>query len=466
MSERPASGAARPAAQQQEGTTTSERPASGAIAQAPSGLARRPDRSPHIAGRESERRESRGFGLLWLAQSISETGTQIGLLALSLLAIGTLGASSRDLGVLNAARTAPFLLLALPAGALLDRVRRRPILVVADAGRALLLLSIPLANAAGVLTLAQLYGVSALVGVLTVFFDVGYQSYVPVIVPRAELTSANAKLSASRSVAEVAGPGLAGLAVGAVGAAATVGIDAASFAVSGLLCGAIRRSEPVPEPADGGPPRSLRREVAEGLGFVLRHPLLGRIATSAALTNLAWSIATVVLTLYMVHTLRYPPELIGLVLSCAGVGLAASALGAAPAVRRFGTGRVIVGSAVLSGLGVALFPLASPALSVPFVAAGELLYGLAVPLFNITQVSLRQAVTPRRLQGRMHASMRFLVWSTIAVGSLLGGVLGEAVGLRHTLAVAAGLGVLPTLSLVGSSVARLREAPEPPAKAR
>ncbi|MFC4908261.1 MFS transporter [Actinomadura gamaensis] len=397
------------------------------------------------------------FLRLWGAQTVSEFGTQIGQLATPLLAIGTLHASAGALGLLGAARSAPFLVLALPAGAILDRVRRRPVMIYADLGRFLLVGTVPVAYACGVLTMWQLCAVAALAGVLTVFFDVAYQSHLPGLVERERLTEANSRVTASRSLAEVAGPGAAGVLVGAIGAAATVTVDSASFLLSGLLCRTIRRPEP--EPAPGARDRSLRRDIGEGLGFVIRHPILSRVGVCAGVTNLASSMVTVLIPLYMVRSLGRGPSTVGLVLAVGGAGLVAGSLGAGPAVRRFGYGRTIVVSAVTSGIGLALLPLASGRAALPLLVGGQLLFGLSVPLFNIAQVSLRQSVTPHRLLGRMNASMRFLVWSTISLGSLLAGGLGEAAGARAALAVAGVIGALSWTTLLGSPVPSLRELP-------
>lgn len=402
------------------------------------------------------------FMRLWAAQSISETGTQIGQLAVPLLAIGTLHASATELGFLTSARMLPFLLLALPAGALLDRMRRLPVLVTSDLLRALLLGSVPVAYALDVLTLAQLYVAVLLVGVFTVAFDISYQSYLPTLVRREELADANAKLTASSSAAEMAGPAAAGILAGVIGAAATVLLDALSFLASGLFCRAIRQPEPEPEvPADQGA-RSLRKEIGEGLGFVLRQSMLRAVAACASLLNLGSSMLTVLLTLYMVRTLDYASAMVGVVFSLAGVGLVGGALLASRAIERLGYGRSITWGAVTCGVGLALMlmPAVEPGLSFPFLAAGHLLFGFGVPLFNIAQVTLRQAITPDRLRGRMNASMRFVIWSTIAIGGPLSGLLAELLGMRGAIIASAVIGAVSWLPLLWSPVPALRALPE------
>ncbi|WP_406209754.1 MFS transporter [Streptomyces sp. NBC_01017] len=404
------------------------------------------------------------FLRLWAAQSISETGTQIGQLAVPLLAIGALHVSATELGFLTSARMLPFIVLALPAGAMLDRMRRLPVMIGSDIARALLLAGVPVAYALGMLTLAQLYVAVLLVGAFTVTFDVSYQSYLPALVRREELADANAKLTVSSSAAEMAGPAVAGLLAGVVGAAATVLLDALSFLASGLLCRAIRRPEPEPERADPGTPRSLSKEIGEGLGFILRQRVLRAVAACASLLNLSYAMLTVLLTLYMVRSLDYSSAKVGVVFSVGGVGLVAGAMCASRLIERLGYGRSIMSGVVLCAAGLALMPAASPALSFPFLAGGYFVFGFGAPLFNIAQVTLRQAITPDRLQGRMNASIRFVIWSTIAVGGPLAGFLAETVGMRSAIATGAVIGVLAWLPLLGSSVLSLRRLPEEPAK--
>ncbi|MGW1895275.1 MFS transporter [Streptomyces sp. NPDC002004] len=402
---------------------------------------------------------SEDFLRLWAAQSISETGTQIGQLAVPLLAVGTLHASATELGFLSSARMLPFLLLSLPAGAVLDRMRRLPVLVVSDMCRALLLAGVPVAYALDVLSLTQLYSAVLLVGAFTVTFDVSYQSFLPALVRREELADANTRLTASSSVAEMAGPAAAGILAGSIGAAATVLLDALSFLASGLLCRAIRHKEPAPEGTGAAGARSLYKEMGEGLGFVLRRPVLRAAAASAGLVNLGWSMLVVLLTLYMVRTLGYSSTLVGLVFAVGGAGLVIGALCTGRLIERLGYGRTIAGGVALCAVGMAVLPAASPGLSFVFLAGGQFVFGFGVSLFNIAQMTLRQSLTPDRLRGRVNASMRFVIWSTIAVGGPLAGFLAEAAGTRAAIAVGAAVGALSWLPLLGSSMLSLRALP-------
>ena len=393
---------------------------------------------------------------LWGAESVSQLGTQVSLLALPLLAITVLDASTFQVGALAAVETAPFLLVGLPAGALVDRLPRRPILIAGDLGRAVLLLSIPVAHHFDQLTIGQLYVVGFLTGVLTVFFDVAYQSYLPVLVERDQLVDGNGKLEISRSGAQIAGPGIGGALIDWLSAPIAVLVDAVSFAVSGLAIGAIQREEPRVEPSTERTP--LRTEVAEGLRYVLHHPLLRSIAGSTGTFNLFGSMLGAVLVVYMVRVLEFRPGVIGLILSVGNLGFLLGALVAAPAARRFGVGPTIVLSSAM-GAGELLIPLASGGGAAVLIIAAMVIIGICVPVYNINQVSLRQAITPDRLQGRMNATMRFMVWGTMPIGALLGGALGSAIGLRPTLWIAAVGASLAFLWVFFSPVRSLAEIP-------
>src|ERR671931_2484054 len=243
------------------------------------------------------------FMRLWTAESVSRRGSQVSLLALPLVAITVLHASTFEGGLLSTAEFAPFILVGLPAGVWVDRLRRRPVLIAGDLGRALALASIPVAYWLDVLSIGQLYAVGFVTGVLTVFFDVAYQSYLPSLVEPEQLIEGNAKLEISNSGASIAGPGLAGGLIQLVTAPLAVLADAISFLASAVFVGAIRRREPPPAGdqdrarARGG----MRREIAEGLRYVLGHRLLRWIAVTTASANLFSSMITAILVLYLVR---------------------------------------------------------------------------------------------------------------------------------------------------------------------
>jgi MFS family permease len=394
------------------------------------------------------------FMRLWTAESVSRLGSQVSLLALPLAAITVLHASTFEVGLLSTAEFAPFVLVGLPAGVWVDRLRRRPVLIAGDLGRALALGSIPLAYALDVLSIGQLYAVGFVTGVLTVFFDVAYQSYLPSLVQREQLVEGNAKLEISSSGASIAGPGLGGGLIQLVGPALAVLADAASFLASALFVFLIRRPEPVPERRDrpAGRRGAMRHEIVEGLRYVLGHRLLRWIAATTASANLFSSMITAIAVLYFVRQLHLSPGLIGLVLTTGNLGWLAGALLAGRLGGWLGIGRVIVVAIGLGGLGTLLIPLAPEAAPIPFLIAAQFLESFGGTAYNISQLSLRQAITPPRLHGRMNATMRFMVWGTLPLGAALGGALGGAIGLRQTVWIAAVASLLPVLPALRSSV--------------
>jgi MFS family permease len=401
------------------------------------------------------------FLKLWAGQTVSVFGDQVGLLALPFLAVLTLQANAAQMGILGAAERAPFLLVGLLAGVWVDRLRRRPILIAADAGRALLFGSIPLAALLGWLTMPYLYLVAFLVGVLTVFFDVAYQSYLPVLVSREQLVEGNSKLEISNSVSMIAGPGLAGALVQLITAPLAILVDAVSFVVSVASLSLIRAPEPAPAArAERG---SIRGEIGEGLQVVLGNRLLRAIAGCTGTSNLFGNVTFAVYVLYATRELGLSPAAIGLIFAALGPGSLLGALLAGGLARRFGLGATIVGSIAFGGAMGLLVPLTGwlPRLAAPLLVVAWFCWGFAGPVYNINQVSLRQAITPDRLLGRMNATMRFLVWGTMPIGALLGGFLGVTIGLRPTLVVGAVGSLLAFLWVFFSPVRALREQPEP-----
>jgi len=402
----------------------------------------------------------RDFLNLWTAETISQVGSQVSQLALPLVAVLVLEATAFQVALLGVVEFAPFILVSLPAGVWVDRLRRKPILVVADLGRAVLLASIPLAHWAGALTIWQLYGVGFCVGVLTVFFDVSYQSYLPSLVSRDRLVEGNAKLDVSRSGAQLVGPGLAGILVEALTAPVAVLVDAISFLASGLFLFRIRQAEEAPARVERAAGPSMKAEVMEGLRYVLGHRYLRWIAASTATFNFFSNVIFSVFLVFAVRELGLRPGVIGLVFAISSVGYLLGALVATPLARRIGVGPAIVVGAACS-VSLLLMPLAPESSPIPFVIAAQAIAGLGIPIYNITQVSFRQAITPTRLQGRMNSVMRFVVWGVIPLGSLLGGALATWFGLRTAIWVGAAGMSLAVLPVLLSPVRTLREMPEP-----
>lgn len=370
---------------------------------------------------------------LWVSTTVSQLGFQVTQLAVTLVAIDHLGVGEAQAGLLVAAQSAAFLLVGLPAGAWVDRMRRRRVLVVADVGRGLLLASVPLAWWAGVLTLWQLYAVALAHGVLTVFFDVAYQSYLPHLVGRERLVEGNAKLEAVRATSQVAGPSLAGQVIRLLGAPLALLVDAVAMAASAVLYARIRKPEPRPERPGGG---RLRHEIAEGLRFVLGHRLLRAITACTGTFNFFSAVSSAMLLFYLRREVALDPGAIGLVLSILAAGGVLGAVVARPFARWVGQGRAIWMSVAFLSPFMLLLPLVeSPGWLLWVAAAAGAVSSAGGVVYNVTQVSFRQAITPDRLLGRMNASVRFLVWGTMPVGGLVGAWLGAWCGARLTLLI-------------------------------
>jgi len=405
-------------------------------------------------------RHNRDFVRLWIGQSISQVGSQVTLLALPLIAIRVLDAGPFALGVLAAAETAPFLLIGLPAGVWVDQWRRRSVLIAADVGRAAVLASVPIAYAFDALTMGQLYAVAVATGSLTVFFDVAYQSYLPSLVDAGQLVEGNARLELSRSAAQVAGPGLAGVLVQLVRGPMAIAFDSVSFGLSALFVARIRTPEKRPIDADEST-GTMGSRIAEGLRYVLRHPLLGRIAATTALFNFFSAVGMAVFLLYAVRRLGIDPAVVGIIFSIGSTGFVLGSILAQRTTRLLGVGPALAVAGTVQGAAFLLVPLAPADGAVAFFIAAFIFEAVAAPIYGITQVSLRQTITPARMQGRTNATMRFLVWGALPVGSVVGGVLGDAIGLRSTLWVAAIGTTLSVVPLLGRALLRVRAMPEP-----
>lgn len=401
------------------------------------------------------------FLKLWSAETISVFGSQVGQLAIPLAAVITLDSTPFEVAALTTILFLPFILFTLPAGVWVDRMRRRPILIAGDLGRFALLATVPIAFAFDALTIWQLYVVGFLYGICTVFFDVAYQSYLPALVGRGQLIEGNSKLEISRAASQMAGPGLGGILVQLLTAPYAVLVDAISFLGSGLFLVAIRKPEPLPEPEDGAAKPSMLRDTRDGLRYVLGNRYLRSIAACTGISNFATSMMLAVFLVYAVRTLDLSPAVIGIVFSISSVGSLAAALAAARISSRFGVGHTTVGSALVFAPALLLIPAAPPKSPIPFLVAAFVLVGFSSVLYNITQVSFRQAITPERMQGRMNSVMRFIVWGVMPVGSLLGGAFATAIGLRETMWIGAVIGSFAFLPVLLSPVRTLREMPEP-----
>lgn len=405
------------------------------------------------------------FMKLWIGETVSVFGSQVTNLALPLTAALVLKANALEMGILAAVEMLPFLVLSLFAGVWADRIRRRPILISADLGRFVLLGSIPLFALLGWLSIPYLCVIALLTGIMTVFFDIAYQAYLPSLVEREQLVEGNGKLEVSRSVAQIAGPGIAGWLIQLVTAPIAIIVDAASFLVSAIFVGFIRKAEPI-EITKLGERRSVWAEIGEGLNVVLGNKVLRSIAGCTGTTNFFASIMQAVFILYMTRELNLEAGVLGIIFAVSSIGALIGATLANVIAKIFGVGRTIVGSAFISGVGGLIIPLAAgPQWAViALLIVGQLILTFTGPVYNITQVSLRQAITPHRLQGRMNASMRFMVWGTMPIGSMVGGLLGETFGLHATMFIGTGGMTLAFLWVLLSPVRALQEQPTPVAE--
>lgn len=402
------------------------------------------------------------FRRLWTGDALGQLGAQLTGLALPVYAVSHLDASEWQMGLLTAAETAAFLVIGLPAGAWVDRMRKRRTLVVADLVRALVLAVVVVAALTGHASMPLLYGAGLVLSAATVFFDVAHQSYVPGLVGLDHVVEGNSKLQATQSVAMVAAPALGGLLLRVLTAPMLIAGTVVTYVLSATAVSRIRQVETLPRREDRRP---LRTEIAEGLRFVVHQPLLRRIVACTSLSNLFGSVSGALLAIYALRVVGLDPAGLGTVLSASAVGGLVGAVLAGRAARAVGEARIIPVSAVAGGLAFALTPLALPLADVvPPVATlitGGALFSFAVVVYNVAQVSFRQRLCPPALLGRMNASVRFIVWGTMPLGSLLGGWLGTHLGVVPTLWVAAVGSLLAALPVVLSPLSTLTELPRP-----
>ncbi|MER7753727.1 MFS transporter [Kitasatospora sp. NPDC097643] len=405
---------------------------------------------------------NRDFLRFWLGETVSLLGTQVTNLALPLTAIGAFGASDEQVGLLRFLQLVPYLGLALLIGVWTDRVRRRPVMLGANLVRLVLLALVPLLYWWDALDLPVLMAIACAVGVASVVFDVSWMSYVPVLVRSPErYVEASARMGAASSAADVAGPGLAGVLVSALGAPVALIVDACSYAVSVLSLLLIRTREPAPAPTAE---RHLLRELREGLGWVLRNDVLRALALIGFCCNFSMITTWTMFLLYGTHDVHLDSATLGAVLATASVGGLVGAVISGRVIARFPLGRVylVAQSALL--LGPALLPAAAgprPLMVALFVLSFFTTY-LGLGVAGVVIVSLRQALTPQPLMGRMTAAFRTLLFGGGALGGLAAGLLTGHLGARGALTVAAVGSAAVVIALVLSPVVRLRELPTAP----
>jgi MFS family permease len=401
-------------------------------------------------------RVNRPFRNYWTGQTISLFGDQIALLAIPLLAVLTLHADAEQMGLLAAVEMAPSLLFAVHLGAWADRrSSRRALLIVADLGRAILLLGLPLASVLGVLTLPLLYVVAFLTGTLGILFMVAEQTVFTSLVRPREYVEANSLLIGSRSVAVVGGKTLGGLLVAALTAPGAIAIDGVSFLLSALFVRRTEVPEPPAAPADSG-------GLAVGVHFIRRTPLLQASLFGTATFNLFNTAFWALIVLFATSELHLGSGAIGIAL---GVGALGSVLGSAIArglAARIGLGNAMILAFILAPLPLVLVPLASgpPALSMVLLAAAEFFSGIGVMVLDVGLYSFQAAVIPDQLRSRVWGAILFVNWGIRPIGAFGGGLLAAAIGLRPTMWIAAVGGLAGVLWLLASPMSQVRDVPE------
>ncbi len=372
---------------------------------------------------------------LWSGRAVSQVGAQLSIVAIPLYAVLALGASPLEMGILSAAAGIPRLLFGFLAGAWVDRHRRKPIMVATNLAQALAVATIPIAALLDMTSFALLVTVEVIVGLLQVFFQSAWVPYMPGLVGRKLLPSANSRILSSNSVAQVAGPSLAGSLVGAIGGPATIAVNAVTYLWSGLRIARIEYREPEPRPA--GEHESIMREIGQGIGVVVRSPMLRALAGSHATIVLAGWAFLAVYPLYMLNVLDLSARGVGFIYAAGGVGGLFGSVVTTAVIRALGTGPTIVWSAALFGAFGLTIPLAvlAPDYALPLVLFAEFAQWMMLVIFEITEGSLRQAVTPDRLLGRVAASDLVLVSGLQPIGAFVGGALGELIGVQPALLV-------------------------------
>lgn len=394
-----------------------------------------------------------GFMRLWLAQILSNTGSTITDVALPLTAVLTMGATPAQMGLLGMMGSTPNLLFGLFAGVWVDRVRRGPVLVIADLGRGLLFASIPLAAWFGWLTFSQLLVVTFAASTLTIFFTLSSVSVLPALVDKEQLVEANSKLATSDSLLSIAGPSLAGLLIQVITAPLAIIIDALSYFLSATVLRRVVTIETAPVRSRTA--GNIWQEIGEGIRELMRTPVLRILTLSAAAGSLGGAIQNTVSVLFLTHTLALEPAGIGLIFACGGVGSLIGAFVAERATKWGGLGGGVALGSLLWAIGTLCLPLAGLwERGFLFAGGGEAIAAIGATIWSINQMSLRQQITPVDLFARATAARRFLIFGLSTVGAALGGFGGDVIGLRATLFVGAAGFVISYLVLLFSSELR------------
>jgi MFS family permease len=399
------------------------------------------------------------FLTMWGGQTFSQFGAQITELAIPVLAVLVLNATAFEVGLLNAANVAAFLVVGLPAGAWIDRMRKRHVMIWADAVRAVALATVPLLWLTGTLQIWQLIVVALIMGVATVFFDVSYQSIIPSLVRPRQIAEANGKLQSTYELANIAGPGIGGWLIGILAAPLAIFITVFTYLASLVALLFTRDHEVRRAPEDHQP---ILKEIGEGLRWVFGNRLLRRIVATTGFSNLFSTITYTLMPIYLLRVLELTPAQMGVIFSLGAVGGLVGAIVTPRIVKRFGEARTVPISAIGFSLAPVLLPVATlvPQIAFPFLVVQFFIMSFTVLLYNVTQVTFRQRITPPRLLGRMNASIRFCVWGVMPIGALVAGALGTWIGVVPTLWLAAGLELLAGLFVIIGPFWSMRDLPD------
>jgi MFS family permease len=398
----------------------------------------------------------RDFIKLWIGQTVSASGSAITSLALPTAAILVLHAGPLQVGLLAAFQRVPFVFLTLFAGVWLDRVRRRPVMIVADAARAMILAAIPLSALASVLSIAELYVAALLLGTCTVFFDVGVLAFLPGLIGRDELPEGYTKLDTSFSIAALVGPGLGGLLIQVLTAPVALLANSASYLVSAVMIVLIRRPEPdLDYLNEGSATTRIRNEIVEGLRWVFGHRILRSIVLGLTFAWFGFAMVQPLILVFAYRTLHFTPSLMGAIFTAEGVSGFVGLWTSAKVVRRLSLGRTMWLAQLIMAAALFAIPLARFGASIVVMSAALVTFGVAVTIQDLNQVTLRQFLTPDRLQGRMNSIFRLFYWGSTPLASFLGGVLGDRLGPSTTITIGGGLCLIAALGIGLSALGRL-----------
>lgn len=388
------------------------------------------------------------FKYLWTGDAFGQFGAQLAGFVLPIFAVQYLNATELEMGILNAAEQAAFLIIGLPVGAWVDRMRKRRVLIIADIVRATVLALLVTLTALGYASIPLLIGVALAMSVCNTFFDVAYQSFIPTVTGKELLLEGNSKLEATHSIMFIAGPALGGLLIKAISPITVLGGTIATYLVSGFTLSRINIEEDLKPKTDRTP---LAQEIKEGLSWVFKHKILRRIVATTALSNLFNAMAQAVMLIFLLRQLDMPTQWYGVVIAVAGIGGLVGAVFAERLGVHVGIMRIIPMSALVWGLSEFLIPLAvhtTLPFAVAMVTTSMFISNFCVLVYNIAQVTYRQRECPPELLGRMNASVRFVVWGVGPIGALLGGIIGANIGALPTIWIATALGLLTAIPVL------------------